>query len=450
MTVDPQSLTLPTASVFPELPGPQLTVLVKDAELGLLGYLVIDRVLAGKCSGGIRMAPDVSLEEVTSLARAMTLKFAFKGSLIGGAKAGILCPEDADAEQRRKRLEAFGRQLAPLMPRPYQPGGDIGVGPEELSVIKRAAGLSVRPRPATGMAGDLTAYGVFASASAALQHMGREVRGSSFLIEGYGRVGRALAGFLHKAGGIVAGVSTVRGAVYDPGGLNLDRLESLSGEHGDDAVCEYSDSPPLEPRAMLSLPADVLIPGARVGSIDREAAERLQVRLVVSAANVPFTTDAVQAASKKGILVVPDFVSNSGGIIGASYFNYGFALRRVLVHLQRYFSGKVSLLLKLAEESGRAVEDVAVALAMANLERMREEAGRKRRRSTWVMARITEEKNILPMMERAAMRAYLACNLRYPLIRRFLEPLALGSMERGLVNELEFMRKAFPPGAGTR
>ena len=186
---------------FKKDPSPQLVISVKDKQIGLLGYLVIDSVVKNKCSGGIRMAPDVTLDEVIYLARAMTLKYAFNSCALGGAKAGIICPANATDEHKRQILESFGRNLRPLIQTIYMPGGDLGVGPEELDIIKKGAGLTPSFLPARLKAGFFTAFGVYCIAKAVIRHLGLELGKSTYAVEGYGNVGRSLVRFIQQGGG---------------------------------------------------------------------------------------------------------------------------------------------------------------------------------------------------------------------------------------------------------
>ncbi|MFQ6079288.1 MAG: Glu/Leu/Phe/Val dehydrogenase dimerization domain-containing protein, partial [Thermodesulfobacteriota bacterium] len=121
---------------------PQLVCEILDEQFGTLGYLVIDRVLGGETIGGIRLAPDVTIEEVACLARAMTLKCSFLNLSIGGAKAGITASESLIAARRHEVLAAFGRSLGPILQTGiYNAGEDIGISAEDLNVIRQGAGL---------------------------------------------------------------------------------------------------------------------------------------------------------------------------------------------------------------------------------------------------------------------------------------------------------------------
>ena len=126
---------------------PQLILNINDEELGLLGYLVIDRTINGVASGGIRMTSDVTLDEVANLAREMTLKYGFLNIPCGGAKAGIIASSSLSIEKRRRILLSFGKSLSPLiMNGIYRTGTDMGTFPEDIYYIFKGAGKKVNSK----------------------------------------------------------------------------------------------------------------------------------------------------------------------------------------------------------------------------------------------------------------------------------------------------------------
>ncbi len=424
-----------------ELPEvvPQLFIEVKDKELGLLGFLAIDSFGKGRCCGGIRMAEDVSPEEIAYLARTMTLKFAFMNSGLGGAKAGIICPEDASVEQKESILAAFGRNLGPLLEAVWVPGGDLGVGARQLDVVKRAAGIRVTERPAKYKGGFFTAYGVFAAIRCALNTLDLGVKDQRFALEGYGSVGRPLAKLLYQAGGKIVAVSTRHGAIYQPDGLNIEALEDMAAEHADRVVERYRDAQQIDKQTLFSLDADVCVPGARPWAINRDNAEQIRARLVVSAANISVTPRADRLLHEHGVVVIPDFAANWGGILGGSMLNHGFDEQSVLDILDRSFELKISRLIEVSRERSVSVREVAEHAACSNRERNTQTAGAEKWFQTALTA-LRQEDGIETLIQRTGGLVYRKLYEKNKVLATPFRSLAKANAYRRLVSDVSFYR----------
>ena len=163
----------------------------------------------------------------------------------------------------------------------------------------------------------LTGFGVVEAARAAAEFFEVPVPGARVGIEGFGKVGGGAARFFARAGAQVVAVSTLAGTRFDPQGLDIDRLFALRHAYGDEAVCHYPHGKLLPRNRLFTLPIDILIPGARPDAIHSKNVERIQAKLVVPGANIPFTRSIANQLSDRGIGVVPDFVSNGGGVLAA-------------------------------------------------------------------------------------------------------------------------------------
>jgi glutamate dehydrogenase/leucine dehydrogenase len=157
----------------------------------------------------------------------------------------------------------------------------------------------------------LTGYGVVAAVEAAAGPLS----GLSFAVEGFGKVGGGVAREAVRRGARVVAVSTIEGCVHDPAGLDVELLLQLRAAHGDGFV-RHAGRPALDVAALFDTTADVLVPGARTGSVTAEVAERLKVRWVAPAANVPYTSGGLDALRARGIRALPDFVCNAGAVLG--------------------------------------------------------------------------------------------------------------------------------------
>jgi glutamate dehydrogenase (NAD(P)+) len=306
--------------------GPEKIVCVSDARTGMRGVLVIDNTARGLGKGGTRMTPTVTVSEVARLARVMTWKWAGVDLFFGGAKAGIRAdPRSADKE---RVLRAFVRALSNEVPREYVFGLDIGLTENDAAIIQdeigdRGAAVGT-PRALGGVPYDdwgVTGYGVAEAADAALEHRGETLRGSRVVIQGFGAVGAAAARRLTELGAAVVGVSTAHGALYDADGLHVETLLAAREHHGDDLVDQIAGptSRRLDAGAELLLDADVLIPAATQDVVDVALAADLRFDVIVEGANLPITPEAQELLAARGVTVVPDFITNAGGVVAAAY-----------------------------------------------------------------------------------------------------------------------------------
>ncbi len=422
-------------------PDPFLTISVKDRSGGPLGFLVIDTLIPGICSGGIRMATDVTVEEVTHLARAMTHKFAFKNSFIGGAKAGILLSPEVTPDQKTEALELFGQRLSPIMKRLYSPGGDIGVGPDDLDHVKRGAGLHITKSPGMYKGGFSTAFGVFLSAKILAEKRIGILSGCSIALEGYGNVGRHLARFFDREGCKIVALSTIRGGLHSAAGLDIDRLETLADEWGDSAVEKYENAEKIEKEDLFTVDAKILIPGARAWSIHRENAAKIRAKAVIPAANIPVTREAAEILQSSGIVYIPEFVTTGGGILGGQLFNRGFEQKDVMHIMTKTYEIKLAKLIDLAEAHQNTIEEQALQIAKGNFIRGREAAAHKQNRTKYYFFLLKKEKSILPMIHRAAGKLYFRLHDRFAPLKNLLKTAALADVFRYTLSDIKY----YPP-----
>jgi glutamate dehydrogenase (NAD(P)+) len=286
------------------------------------GFVVFDLPGAAESAGGTRLAPDVSVAEVALLARAMTYKFAVLDAQTGGAKAGLR-GDPADHAAKAALMARFCAEIAPLTDtRRLLTGPDMGTTEEDFAPLRKlrasptAISAEVDGVPFEDL---LTGYGVTVAAEVALSdRWGGSWNGRSVAIEGFGKVGGGVAREVTRRGGRVAAVSTVAGCLADPAGLDVERLLALRRAHGDACVLHYGQpaGPPAE--LFTAIDADVVVPGTRPGAISGRTAAALPpgVRVIAPAANVPYTALGAEVLHQRGIVALPDFVCNAGGVIG--------------------------------------------------------------------------------------------------------------------------------------
>lgn len=302
--------------------GPEKVVVVSDARTRMRGVLVIDNTARGMGKGGTRMGPGVSVAEIARLARVMTWKWAGVDMFFGGAKAGIV--GDPSAANKEEVLRAFARKLSNEVPREYVLGLDMGLGEYDAAIMAdelgdRGAAVG-SPLELGGVPYDqlgVTGYGVAESAHVAAQRLGLDLAGARVAIQGFGAVGRAAARRFADYGSVIVAISTSVGAIHDTQGLDIDELDRLAAEWGDDLVHHHRGIAVQPVGAELAVDCDVLVPAARQDVIDTRVAATVTAKLVVEGANLPASPEALQLMAERKILVVPDFVANAGGIVAA-------------------------------------------------------------------------------------------------------------------------------------
>lgn len=296
---------------------------ITDEDGTVLGFIVIDRVVAGRSCGGIRASASVTAEEIGRIARVMTLKCGFAGVAAGGAKGGVIVPEDFTAAQRAGRLEAYGRAASAwLRSGVWSHGADMGTTDIDIARIRHAAGIGPAPGPTdlpiTPARGDATSgraagLTVALSAEAALESLGIALRGARIAIQGAGAVGRAAMESLVGAGARIVAISTISGSICDELGLDVPAVVEGLERSGDKFTGDR-----LPPQAVLATPCDVVLLCAGSGTLSASSAEQLDARVVVCGANIPFTDEVGDRLTSRGIVVLPDFVAGGGGVLGST------------------------------------------------------------------------------------------------------------------------------------
>ncbi|MCK4319398.1 Glu/Leu/Phe/Val dehydrogenase [Candidatus Micrarchaeota archaeon] len=300
--------------------GPERIIEVYDPHTKMEGVVVIDNTAIGAGKGGIRMVPDLTVEEVMGLARAMTWKNAMAGIPFGGAKGGIRAnPRDPNLN-KQEIVKAFAKKIKEFVPDLYIAGPDMNMTEKEMAVIAEEAGTdSVTGKPASmgGLPHELgsTGFGVAVSTRVAVEFRGESLNGKTVAIEGFGNVGTFVMKFLTEWGAKVIAVSDSKGTIYNFNGLNYEVLMKTKKEKG--TVTAYEDGEVKEGKALFEFDVDILVPGARPDVINPSNVDNIKARYVAEAANLPATHEMEKRLAEKGIVVLPDFVANAGGVISS-------------------------------------------------------------------------------------------------------------------------------------
>ncbi|MEV3853667.1 Glu/Leu/Phe/Val dehydrogenase dimerization domain-containing protein [Streptomyces sp. NPDC050095] len=321
--------------------APLIELTWTDHVTGRTGYLVVDRLVRGVSSGGLRMRPGCTLAEVAGLARGMTMKEALhynpQGRYVplGGAKGGIDC--DPRSPEAYGVLVRYLKAMRPYIEAFWTTGEDLGLTQDLVDRAAAEAGLvssiqavypllddetAARERLAAAFAVDVDGIGldelvggcgVAESVLVALDRAGVPYAGTRVALQGLGTMGGATARFLSRAGLKVVAVADLKGTVANPEGLDVEALLAARDAYGtvDRSVLRPEDRE-LPGDAWLSADAEVLVPAAVSYAIDAANQACVTARWIVEAANMPVLADAEELLARRGITVLPDVVVNSG------------------------------------------------------------------------------------------------------------------------------------------
>jgi glutamate dehydrogenase (NADP+) len=333
-----ERLKLPKASIMVSIP-----VRTDSGDLRVFpGYRVRYDDTRGPAKGGIRFHPDVSLDEIKTLAFLMTLKCATLNLPFGGGKGGVTVdPKKLSVSELERLSRGYISAVADFIgPDTDIPAPDVytnqtimGWMLDQYSTIKRQfcpAAITGKP---TSMGGSLgresaTAFGAFCVIQTVMQKEARNPDTLTVAIQGFGNAGSILAELLHHAGYRVVAVSDSKGAIFRKQGLHIpsvrrykETAKELKGVHYTGSECNTVDYDVLSNKELLTLDVDILVPSALENQITGNNVGEIKARKVFEVANAPTTPEAEEALRERGIDVVPDILVNAGGVT-VSYFEW--------------------------------------------------------------------------------------------------------------------------------
>ena len=356
--------------------GPEKVIEVYNAKVGMRGFLIVDNTSLGPGKGGIRMTPSVSMDEVAKLARTMTWKCALADLPFGGAKSGIIADPKVITKQKKMELvKAFSEALKAVCPSLYIAAPDINTAEEEMRVFAQANGSwkSCTGKPANmcvksgikcGIPHEYgsTGFGVFHAAKVAVEFQGESLKGKTIAIEGLGNVGTFAAQYFSEAGAKLVAISDSKGVIYDAAGLDYKKVLQAKQKQG--SVTNYQPGKILSTTAIVGLDVDMLVTAAIPDLITSSNVQSLKAKYVIEGSNIPMTAALEQILFKKGILVVPDFVANAGGVI-SSYAEYtGKNPEAMFKLVEKKIVKNTTLVLGKAKKDDTKLRDAAMKIAV--------------------------------------------------------------------------------------
>ena len=354
---------------FEDALGPEQVVHLRHAKLGLEAIVVVDNTACGVAIGGVRMAPDVTLEECFRLARAMTFKNAAAGLRHGGGKAVIRADPAMPAPEKERLVRGFARAIRDL--EACVPGPDMGTDETAMAWIRDEIGRAVGlPRELGGIPLDeigATGHGLAVACEVACRHAEIPLDGARVAIQGFGAVGRHAARRLAERGCRIVAVSDSKGTIVAESGLDVAALLALKARG--EPVTSFPGGRPADPAAIVEVACEIWIPAARPDVIHEGNAEALRARIAVSGANIPITAGAEAILEAKGVLLVPDFIANAGGVICAAVEYAGGSEAEALATIAEKIRANTEAVLVRARAEAIPTRRAAEALARERVER---------------------------------------------------------------------------------
>ena len=313
----------------------------------LAGHRVQHCDVLGPYKGGIRYHPAVTLREVSALAMLMTWKCALLGIPYGGAKGGIaLDPARYSVGELERITRRYTSELLKdIGPEVDIPAPDMGTSAREMAWMMDTYSVNVghavpgvvtgKPISIGGSRGRelATGRGVMIIVREALAERGKTLAGARVVIQGFGNVGSGAALLLHQAGAKILAVSKGSGGVFAEAGLDIPALKAYAA-HNSKSLAGFPGAVEITNAQLLALPCDVLIPAALENQITEENVNQVQADIVAEAANGPVTLIADQALEARGVTVLPDILTNAGGVV-VSYLEWVQGLSYVFWDEQR-------------------------------------------------------------------------------------------------------------------
>jgi glutamate dehydrogenase (NAD(P)+) len=306
--------------------GPEKILEVYDAQSKMRGFLVIDNTCRGPGKGGIRMTPTVNREEVFGLARAMTFKNALADLPFGGAKSGIIADSKKISPKKKEEIvRAFSHALKSLCPFQYIAAPDMNMAEKEMKIFAEENGdlksCTGKPKEIGGLPHELgsTGFGVAQATLVGIKHLNLNLKNLNFIVEGFGNVGVFAAKFLTEKGLRLIGVSDSKGCLYQPDGIDFEKLLKIKKQTG--SVINYGSGEIFPADKIVSLKTDILIPAAIPNLITEENFQEVKAKIIIEGSNIPMAAEIEERLSQKGILIIPDIIANAGGVI-SSYVEY--------------------------------------------------------------------------------------------------------------------------------
>jgi glutamate dehydrogenase (NAD(P)+) len=349
--------------------GPEKIIEIFDPLSQLKAVLVIDNTAKGPSIGGVRMAPDVTVEECVRLARAMTLKNAAAGISHGGGKSVIVADPAMAIAEKERLIRSFARAIEQIAD--YIPGPDMGTDEVAMAWIRdeigRVAGL---PREVGGIPLDeigITGFGVAVAVEVAEGFCDLQIDGARVAVQGFGSVGKHAARFLAARGAKLVAASDSRGCCYNADGIDVQAL--IEFKDAGNPVADFAGGEALDRDGILDAECEIWIPAARPDVLTADNVDRLRALIVAQGANIPATLEAERILAERGILVLPDFIANAGGVICAAVEWMKGTESQAMIAVEEKIRANMTEVLTAARDNNQLPREAAMVMARARVEK---------------------------------------------------------------------------------
>jgi glutamate dehydrogenase (NAD(P)+) len=297
------------------------------------GFRVQHSIARGPSKGGIRYAPDVTLDEVRALAAWMTWKCAVVNIPFGGAKGGVICdPHKMSIGELERMTRRYTAELFEFIgPEKDVPAPDVNTNEQTMAWIMDTYSMHMRQTVTAVVTGkpiniggsrgrrEATGRGIMIVCDEAIKKLGMRPESTRVIVQGFGNVGSNAALLMRQAGYKITGIIEVTGSLYNKNGIDVRALSDYRQKHG--TLAGFPEAEAADPAELLVTDCDILIPAATENQITSRNADRVKCKILAEGANGPTTASADEILAEKGVFVIPDILCNAGGVT-TSYFEW--------------------------------------------------------------------------------------------------------------------------------
>ncbi len=297
------------------------------------GFRVQHSIARGPSKGGIRYAPDVTLDEVRALAAWMTWKCAVVNIPFGGAKGGVICdPHKMSMGELERMTRRYTAELFEFIgPEKDVPAPDVNTNEQTMAWIMDTYSMHMRQTVTAVVTGkpiniggsrgrrEATGRGIMIVCDEAVKKLGMSPESTRVIVQGFGNVGSNAALLMAQAGYKITGIIEVTGSLYNKNGIDVKSLSAYRQKHG--TLAGFAEAEAADPGELLVTDCDILIPAATENQITSRNADRVKCKILAEGANGPTTASADEILADKRVFVIPDILCNAGGVT-TSYFEW--------------------------------------------------------------------------------------------------------------------------------
>ena len=297
------------------------------------GFRVQHSIARGPSKGGIRYAPDVTLDEVRALAAWMTWKCAVVNIPFGWAKGGVICdPHKMSIGELERMTRRYTAELFEFIgPEKDVPAPDVNTNEQTMAWIMDTYSMHMRQTVTAVVTGkpiniggsrgrrEATGRGIMIVCDEAIKKLGLRPESTRVIVQGFGNVGSNSALLMAQAGYKIIGIIEVTGSLYNKNGIDVKALSAYRQKHG--TLAGFPEAEAADPAELLVTDCDILIPAATENQITSRNADRVKCKILAEGANGPTTASADEILADKRVFVIPDILCNAGGVT-TSYFEW--------------------------------------------------------------------------------------------------------------------------------